>query len=209
MSVITMKHLPLGLLIFIIGIMIGVKMMIPQSEAQSWQQVLAKTQDDGEKKIKDFSQGKLKIYDVQMDKVIEVERTYQDPDAWQKKLTKLEFDVNFHEGTERPFNNEYDDNKKKGVYRSKISGRDLFHSDDKFDSGTGWPSFTQPVNSNNIILKADNSIFGKRIEVIDATSGAHLGHVFPDGPAPTGLRYCINSAALEFVEGVEYKQPKE
>ncbi|MCA9395485.1 MAG: peptide-methionine (R)-S-oxide reductase MsrB [Candidatus Omnitrophica bacterium] len=125
------------------------------------------------------------------------------------KLTDLEYHVAFEAGTERPFTSPLNKNKRSGVYKSIVSGNDLFHSDHKFDSGTGWPSFYRPVNESNIELREDNSLFMKRVEVVDAVSGAHLGHVFKDGPPPTGLRYCINGAALKFVEGVPFKEPPQ
>ncbi|WP_353844441.1 peptide-methionine (R)-S-oxide reductase MsrB, partial [Achromobacter sp.] len=116
-----------------------------------------------------------------------------------KSLTPMQYKVTQHEGTEPPFNNEYNDNKRQGIYVDVVSGEALFSSLDKYDSGTGWPSFTRPLEPGNIVTREDRSLFATRTEVRSRLAGSHLGHVFEDGPPPTGLRYCMNSAALRFV----------
>ena len=116
-----------------------------------------------------------------------------------KKLTPLQYDVTQNGATEKPFQNEYWDNHKEGIYVDIVSGEPLFSSKDKFDSGTGWPSFTQPIDPRFLIKKEDNSLGTKRIEVQSKIGNTHLGHLFDDGPAPTNLRYCLNSAALRFI----------
>ncbi len=118
---------------------------------------------------------------------------------WRELLDPTEFDILRRKGTERPFTHPLDQNTERGIYYSRATGQPLFSSQDKYDSGTGWPSFTKPVNPDAIVYVEDNSLFSSRIEVVDSLSGSHLGHVFADGPAPTGQRYCINGAALIFV----------
>ena len=115
------------------------------------------------------------------------------------RLTPLQYDVTQREGTERPFHNEYWNNKKPGIYVDVVSGEPLFSSLDKYDSGTGWPSFTKPLDPNNVTTKEDRRLFSTRTEVRSKHADSHLGHVFEDGPQPTGLRYCMNSASLRFV----------
>ena len=116
-----------------------------------------------------------------------------------KKLTRLQYSVTQHEVTETPFNNDYWDNHEAGIYVDVVSGEPLFSSLDKYDSGTGWPSFTRPLDQANIKTKTDRLLGYSRTEVRSAAADSHLGHVFDDGPRPTGLRYCMNSAAMRFI----------
>jgi peptide-methionine (R)-S-oxide reductase len=116
-----------------------------------------------------------------------------------QKLSPEQYQITQHEGTERPFHNAYWDNHQAGIYVDVVSGEPLFSSLDKFESGTGWPSFTKPLESANVKTKTDRSLFMTRTEVRSAHADSHLGHLFDDGPKPTGLRYCMNSASMRFI----------
>ena len=132
-------------------------------------------------------------------RVAEVERVEKTPAEWQQQLTPLQFEVTRKEGTERAFTGKYNANKADGLYRCICCATTLFDSKTKFESGTGWPSFWAPIAKENVKDIPDNTHGMQRIETECARCGAHLGHVFPDGPKPTGLRYCMNSASLDFV----------
>lgn len=123
-----------------------------------------------------------------------------------QRLTPEQYEVTQREGTEPPFRNEYWDMKRPGIYVDVVSGEPLFSSLDKYDSGTGWPSFTRPLEPDNVVTRTDFKLLFPRKEVRSRSAGSHLGHVFDDGPAPTGLRYCMNSAALRFIPAEELQQ---
>jgi peptide-methionine (R)-S-oxide reductase len=127
-----------------------------------------------------------------------IDKVHHSDQEWQQQLTPEVYSVARKAGTEPPFTGHYWEHHEKGIYHCICCDLELFHSDCKFDSGSGWPSFYQPVNGENIVQREDRSLFRVRTEALCARCDAHLGHIFPDGPQPTGLRYCINSITLSF-----------
>jgi peptide-methionine (R)-S-oxide reductase len=143
--------------------------------------------------------GQIKVYAVSEGKYVMTEQVVKSEAEWKKILTPEQFHILREKGTERAFSGKLHANHGHGIYRCAGCGLDLFRSEEKYDSGTGWPSFYAPVAPENVRTEEDRSFFMRRTEVLCSRCGGHLGHVFGDGPAPTGQRYCMNSAALEFV----------
>jgi len=144
--------------------------------------------------------GKVKLYSVAAKGYIMSDKVVKSPEEWRKQLTPEQYHVTREQGTERAYTGATWNNHESGIYQCIGCGNDLYSSEHKYESGTGWPSFWQPIAPENVTSREDNSLFSKRTEIICSRCDAHLGHVFDDGPKPTGLRYCMNSAAMKFVK---------
>jgi peptide-methionine (R)-S-oxide reductase len=147
--------------------------------------------------------GPIRVYSAERKGYVMSEKVVKSEEEWKKQLTAEQFSVLRKKGTEQAGTGKYAYSHEHGIYRCAGCGLELFRSEDKYESGTGWPSFFAPIAPENVATAADNSLFSRRTEVLCPRCGGHLGHVFDDGPKPTGLRYCMNSAALDFVAAVK------